>query len=604
MWLWRLAALLVITRACFASESVSEEHIQFEEEHESSCAQDECVSCEVSTGRCLRCLRAILPSRRCVASCPTHLNPTLGALNPTLTAPTADNHGTICYHAAVGAQERAEFLRQLTALRKDAGLLLALLAETRARYRGLSGPQRDTKARAYRAVVRDLARVVALVGRPDESFTRVPADWRRLLAWAGRLLARYRRTAKVTGCQCGCGERKEEDVSKPETLSAPQPLFLTRQQTQEQRWRQQRLEADKMTDIGAKLYWTDGDFRSDSRSSQIEEQVGSSESGNRAPSLHGSPSPVEPEGNSEKNEGTACEGKFHTSYTSVNDEEISYSKDEEALAYKKAALFEIINEKSDLEAPVTGGEVNRNKKDRGSPGVISRIFCSKLMHNNTDSHNNNDFLNDDVVLDAEFTREMECLSSNSIYDHIEAFTFEDLTSPQKHDAKNSQPKPKQKNTANVNINRLRKPNFPGYSESFKQILDKRNLLSIQKNKIQKRLSKKGEQLNKIVRRTESRFLKDRNKINPNLTYDRRNVQNSVVNEEMVGGDLYVNVVKQPVIERRSDQTLNTYKSYSSLEETDVIDVNVHDVVNNSDPPVLDVEDNRTVKLRCEILTMV
>jgi hypothetical protein len=226
------------------------------------------------------------------------------------------------------------------------------------------------------------------------------------------------------------------------------------------------------------------------------------------------------------------------------------------------------------------------------------------MQNNADSHIDNDLLNDDVGLDAEFTREMECLSSNSIYDHIEAFTFEDLSSPQKHDAKNSQPKPKQKNTANVNINRLRKPNFPGYSESFKQILDKRNLLSIQKNKIQKRLSRKGEQLSNIVRRTESRFLKDRNKLNPNLTYDRRNVQNSVVNEEMVGGDLYVNIVKQPVIERRSDQTLNTYKSYSSLEETDVTDVKFHDVVTNSDPLAIDVEDKRTVNMRCELLTMV
>lgn len=271
----------------------------------------------------------------------------------------------------------------------------------------------------------------------------------------------------------------------------------------------------------------------------------------------------------------------------VSDVDISYSKDEEALAHQKA-LFSTVNDdvKNDMKTSnvnFDSGNVNfdsnKNKKDRGSPSMITRIFCNRLS-NNTDLNlnaNTNDLQKSQSHNKHNINSEVECLSSNSIYDHIEAFTFEDFNAPpSKPEIKTNSTKPKQRNTANVNVNRLRKPNFPGYSESFKQILDKKNLLNIQKNKIQKRLSRKGEQLNKMVRRTESRFLKDRNKMNPNMTYDRRNCKNDVVNKEMVGGDVYVNVVKQPVVERGNLQTSTTYQNFDDLEEGDEVEAMVHD----------------------------
>ena len=42
--------------------------------------------------------------------------------------------------------------------------------------------------------MRDLNRVVGLLARRNDTFCCVPADWRRLLEWAERLLTRYKRT--------------------------------------------------------------------------------------------------------------------------------------------------------------------------------------------------------------------------------------------------------------------------------------------------------------------------------------------------------------------------------------------------------------------------
>lgn len=53
----------------------------------------------------------------------------------------------------VGVEERREFLKTLASVRKDVPILLEMLAETRARFRGIGGPDHtmDTKARAYRS---------------------------------------------------------------------------------------------------------------------------------------------------------------------------------------------------------------------------------------------------------------------------------------------------------------------------------------------------------------------------------------------------------------------------------------------------------------------
>ncbi|KAK8722691.1 hypothetical protein OTU49_012170, partial [Cherax quadricarinatus] len=92
---------------------------------------------------------------------------------------------------SVADEERAEFLQQLDGLRGEASNFLEMLTHTRNRFRTLRGPDSptDTKAKAYRAVVRDLSRVLTLLNRRDEHILTVPGDWRRLLTWAARVLA-------------------------------------------------------------------------------------------------------------------------------------------------------------------------------------------------------------------------------------------------------------------------------------------------------------------------------------------------------------------------------------------------------------------------------
>lgn len=65
----------------------------------------------------------------------------------------------------------------------------------------MPAPQSNTLylVTSFRAVVRDLSRVLTLLNRKDEHILTVPGDWRRLLSWASRVLARYKRqkAAKV-----------------------------------------------------------------------------------------------------------------------------------------------------------------------------------------------------------------------------------------------------------------------------------------------------------------------------------------------------------------------------------------------------------------------
>nr|XP_027226508.1 uncharacterized protein LOC113818516 [Penaeus vannamei] len=77
---------------------------------------------------------------------------------------------------SVADEERAEFLKQLATLRGEAGNFLEMLSETRNRFRRLGGPDSatDTRAKAYRAVVRDLSRVLTLLNRREEHIVTVP----------------------------------------------------------------------------------------------------------------------------------------------------------------------------------------------------------------------------------------------------------------------------------------------------------------------------------------------------------------------------------------------------------------------------------------------
>ncbi|XP_063972035.1 uncharacterized protein LOC135159867 [Diachasmimorpha longicaudata] len=93
--------------------------------------------------------------------------------------------------------ERREFLKHLGTLRGEATTFLAMLNDTRRQVRELyyAGNNGDgaVGVQAYRPVLRDLARILVLVNRKDDEITLPPNDWQRLLAWAERLLRRYKK---------------------------------------------------------------------------------------------------------------------------------------------------------------------------------------------------------------------------------------------------------------------------------------------------------------------------------------------------------------------------------------------------------------------------
>lgn len=114
--------------------------------------------------------------------------------------------------------ERREFLKHLATLRGEANTFLSMLNDTRRQVREVyyAGNNGDgaVGVQAYRyvenpssfsfsplklislslrPVLRDLARILVLVNRRDDEIPVPPDDWQRLLAWAERLLRRYKR---------------------------------------------------------------------------------------------------------------------------------------------------------------------------------------------------------------------------------------------------------------------------------------------------------------------------------------------------------------------------------------------------------------------------
>ncbi|XP_042222664.1 uncharacterized protein LOC121866980 [Homarus americanus] len=130
---------------------------------------------------------------------------------------------------SVAEEERAEFLGQLATLRGEATNFLEMLTHTRNRFRTLRGPDSptDTKAKAYRAVVRDLSRVLTLLNRREEHIVTVPGDWRRLMSWATRVLARYKRQKAA----------RNGEAPSLQPVSTGGTLYQTRRQAQAQRCR-------------------------------------------------------------------------------------------------------------------------------------------------------------------------------------------------------------------------------------------------------------------------------------------------------------------------------------------------------------------------------
>ncbi|XP_020708502.1 uncharacterized protein LOC105686900 isoform X2 [Athalia rosae] len=126
--------------------------------------------------------------------------------------------------------ERREFLKHLATLRGEANTFLSMLNDTRRQVRELyyAGNNGDAAVgvQAYRPVLRDLARILVLINRRDDEIPVPPDDWQRLLAWAERLLRRYKRHSSPEVAQLVTF--LQQPVS-PIQLATPQPITLIQQ---------------------------------------------------------------------------------------------------------------------------------------------------------------------------------------------------------------------------------------------------------------------------------------------------------------------------------------------------------------------------------------
>ncbi|XP_076029124.1 FU domain-containing protein T48 [Oratosquilla oratoria] len=265
---------------------------------DSTCNQADCLRCDLDTAECLKCLYVMMEDdRTCLEACPEGFSTTWSYSNNYVgrvcTARSllsfitgrdvaiiagAAVGGAICVGVVIGALlymrrrtkqaavvdsgrtsrapriwkdkrvsatevevdevERSAFLEQLSSLEGEAHNFLEMLNETRNRFRKLGGADSttDTKAKAYRAVLRDLSRVLSLLNRSEYHLRTVPADWRRLVAWATRVLARYKR-------QKAAREAGEIPSIEPLSSASGGTLYQTRRQIQEERRRQAATQA-------------------------------------------------------------------------------------------------------------------------------------------------------------------------------------------------------------------------------------------------------------------------------------------------------------------------------------------------------------------------
>ncbi|XP_070579507.1 uncharacterized protein [Ptychodera flava] len=83
---------------------------------------------------------------------------------------------------------RIEFLRQVSELKPHAETFLKMLNDVRKRYRGLK--HGNPRAGSYKAVMRDLSRVLFILNKKETSL-KMPPDGNELLKWAARILKNY-----------------------------------------------------------------------------------------------------------------------------------------------------------------------------------------------------------------------------------------------------------------------------------------------------------------------------------------------------------------------------------------------------------------------------
>ncbi|XP_073998560.1 FU domain-containing protein T48 isoform X2 [Rhodnius prolixus] len=86
-------------------------------------------------------------------------------------------------------RECMEYLKEIRELRTEAPVFLDMLNETRKQVRTLP----SYALQPYKPVLKDLSRILILLNKPDSKLTIPPPDWETLLAWAHRILGRYKK---------------------------------------------------------------------------------------------------------------------------------------------------------------------------------------------------------------------------------------------------------------------------------------------------------------------------------------------------------------------------------------------------------------------------
>lgn len=95
-------------------------------------------------------------------------------------------------HSSQGSDESGclEYIKLIAELRPQAPVFLDMLNDTRRQVRNL--PSRSA-LQPYKPVLKDLSRILIILNRPERKLGPPPPDWETLLAWANRVLNRYKK---------------------------------------------------------------------------------------------------------------------------------------------------------------------------------------------------------------------------------------------------------------------------------------------------------------------------------------------------------------------------------------------------------------------------
>lgn len=97
-------------------------------------------------------------------------------------------------HFIEETNERTIFLNQVDSLRSNVHILLAILNDSRRQFRKLHLSGDVNGAMSYRPVIRDLAKILIILNKPNEIIAGAPTNWNRISTWAERLLESNRPT--------------------------------------------------------------------------------------------------------------------------------------------------------------------------------------------------------------------------------------------------------------------------------------------------------------------------------------------------------------------------------------------------------------------------